>query len=182
MQRDGSTRRLRVTSRERTWLDLARTRTLADALMAGDAALRSGMVSLDGLRTMAAECADLRGARKVHRALEHLSALRESPLESDSWAYFVEYGLPLPEMQVALFDGDGRFLGRADFWWEQARLVGECDGRSKYTDSHVLYEEKRREDAIRADGNDVIRWGAPDLHDGRLAERIETALRRAAHR
>lgn len=182
VQRDGSVRRLRVSSRERTWVDLARTRTLADALMAGDAALRSGAVSLHGLKAMAEECADLRGAGKALRALEHLSALRESPLESDSWAYFVEHRLPLPEMQVDLFDDHGRFLGRADYWWKHARLVGECDGRSKYIDPSVLYEEKRREDAIRAEGNDVIRWGAPDLHDDRLAERIETALQRAARR
>ena len=182
VQRGTSVRRLRITSRERTWVDLARTRTLADALMAGDAALRSGMVSVKGLTAMATECADLRGSLKVQRALEHLSALRESPLESDSWAYFVRHRLPLPEMQVDLVDDHGRFLGRADYWWKDAQLVGECDGRAKYVDPSVLYDEKRREDAIRAAGNDVIRWGTPDLHDDRLALRIEAALKRRTSR
>ena len=174
--------RLRVTSPERTWLDLARTRSLGAALMAGDAALRSGRMTLDGAIQMLAECGGLRGVSKAALALEHLSPLRESPLESDSWAYFVRHRLPLPQMQVDLFDEHGRFLGRADYWWEDARLVGECDGRSKYTDVEVLYAEKRREDAIRAPGNAVIRWGAPDLHDDRLAQRIWSALRESRRR
>ena len=139
-------------------------------------------MTLDAAARMLAECCELRGASKASLALEHLSPLRESPLESDSWAYFVRHRLPLPEMQVDLFDGHGRFLGRADYWWKGARLVGECDGRSKYTDPSVLYEEKRREDAIRAEGNDVIRWGTPDLHDDRLARRIEAALKRRTSR
>lgn len=150
--------------------------------MAGDAALRSGRMQLDQASSMLAECADLRGAGKAATALVHLSAKRESPLESDSWAYFVTHRLPLPEIQVPILDDRGRLLGRADYWWEKAGLVGECDGRSKYTDPDVLYAEKRREDAIRAQGHTVIRWGASDLWDGRLAQRIRSALRESHRR
>ena len=177
-----TTGRLRVTSPERTWVDLARMRNLGAALMAGDATLRAGRMTLDAAAQVLAECGRFRGASKASRALEHLSPVRESPLESDSWAYFVRHRLPLPEMQVDLFDDHGRFLGRADYWWKDARLVGECDGRAKYVDPSVLYDEKRREDAIRAAGNDVIRWGAPDLHDDRLALRIRSVLRDARRR
>ena len=177
-----TTGRLRVTSPERTWVDLARMRNLGAALMAGDATLRAGRMTLDAAAQVLAECGRSRGASKASRALEHLSPVRESPLESDSWAYFVRHRLPLPEMQVDLVDDHGRFLGRADYWWKDARLVGECDGRAKYVNPSVLYDEKRREDAIRAAGNDVIRWGAPDLHDDRLALRIRAVLRDARRR
>ena len=161
-----------TTSPARTCVDLARLRPLADALAAADAAIRMGRVSLRDLDRMLNACGDLRGAAKARAGLSHASATRESPLESASWAYFVRYGVPLPQMQVTISDSRGQPIARVDFWWESARLVGECDGRVKYGDRDAPYAEKRREDALRADGNDVIRWGAVDLHGPHLARHI----------
>ncbi len=170
---------VRATNPARTCIDLARRRPLAQALAALDAAIRTGQASPAELARMLRECAGLRGEWKARTALVHASAMRESPLESASWAYFVLYHVPLPEMQVTIVDMRGRPIARVDYWWKKARLVGECDGQVKYGDRRTHYEEKRREDELRAEGNDVIRWGAGNLHGPQLADDICRRLDRA---
>lgn len=161
----------------RTWLDIARHHSLADALSVGDAALRGGLLTLEVAEEWAAASTSRRGSRRVPIALQHLNSLRETPLESGSWAYFVAHGLPLPDMQVEYRGVGGQFIGRVDFAWRRHDVVGECDGRLKYTDRDVLYAEKRREDELRALGLTVVRWGMGDLRSDRLAARLRAQLR-----
>jgi len=97
-------------------------------------------------------------------------------LESGSWAYFVEHRLPLPRMQVEIRAARGMLIGRVDFWWEFADLIGECDGRLKYASAEALYREKAREDALREHGHRFMRWGWRDLSDACLADRLRRAL------
>ena len=170
---------IQVTSIARTVVDVARTHSLADAIAAGDAAVRSGGLAvdeaLDGLRRMGT----VRGCRRAAGALAHLDGRRETVLESLSWARFLEWGLPLPELQHEFWDGDG-LVGRVDFWWPRFRLVGEADGRLKYATGDDLYAEKRREDRLRRLGLGVQRWGWPDLWDAaaeQLRMRLVTSLR-----
>lgn len=167
---------IRVTGVDRTWLDLARTAPLADALAMGDAARAMGLLDVGRVRDDIASLAGLRGCRRAIRALDLVDARRESPLESASFAYFAESGIPLPDCQVVLRGTRGRFLARVDFWWESARLVGECDGRSKYRTPGDLYDEKRREDGLREMGYGVMRWGMSDLRGRGLAERLRSRL------
>lgn len=168
--------RIAITSHERTWTDIARTAPLADALSSGDAGLRAGTLDRARLTALVAASRGMRGVRRAAMALDHLDPARETPLESDSWAYFLHHRIPLPEMQVEIRSADGRFVARVDFRWTRARLVGECDGRLKYTTPEDVYAEKRREDAIRAEGNGVVRWGATDLRGSQLAHRLRRAL------
>jgi very-short-patch-repair endonuclease len=165
-----------VTSPERTWLDMARTAPLADSLALGDAGLRTGALDRQRLADRVEASRGSRGCRRAATALAHLDPARETPLESDSWAYFLQHRIPLPEMQVEFRSGSGRFIARVDFWWRRARLVGECDGRLKYRTPEDVYAEKRREDEIRAEGCGVLRWGAGDLRGPHLAVRLRRAL------
>ncbi len=165
-----------LTSPARTWFDIARTRPLSDALSAGDAALRGGAARFEDLASYVVAAAGMRGCRRAAVALEHVDALRESVLESGSWAYFVRHDLPLPRMQVEVRGVGGRLLGRVDFYWDHVRLVGECDGRLKYDDPEALYAEKRREDDLRAAGLQVLRWGWRDLAGPALADRLRARL------
>ena len=165
-----------LTTPARTWLDVSRTLTLADGLAAGDGGLRRGVLQLPAVSRTLLGIEGTRGCRKAALAAEHLSGVRETALESGSWAYFVEHRLPLPRMQVEFRGDDGRHVGRVDFYWDEARLVGECDGRMKYTGPDANYQEKRREDGLRELGLGVTRWGWTDLRDGRLAERLRRRL------
>jgi hypothetical protein len=163
--------RVPVTTIARTWLDVACRGTLADALAAGDGGLRAGDFTRAELSTLVGRAEALPGRRRAERALPLLTAERESPLESASYAYFVEQRLPLPRIQVVVADIDG-FIGRVDFVWDEARVIGESDGKVKYTVPADLYREKLREDRLRAQGFTVVRWGFADLRSPRLAERL----------
>ena len=168
-----------MTTPTRTWLDIARTHGLADALSVGDRALRMEMMRVDEAAEALAALGRLRGVRLAAKALPLLDGARETALESWSFAMFVEWGLPLPIMQQNLRDELG-LIGRVDFYWPHARLVGEADGRLKYDERGALYAEKRREDRIRAQGLGVVRWSWRDLadHPERLRARLTAALAR----
>lgn len=85
--------------------------------------------------------------------------------------------------QVWITSTDGRTLGRVDFLLADAPVVIEFDGRLKYEDQVVLWNEKRREDAIRAEGYEVVRITWADLdHPARILALIEAACARADRR
>lgn len=75
-------------------------------------------------------------------------------------------GLPAPVQQWEVRRTDGSFVGRVDFGWPRQRTAGEFDGRIEYgkllgpgqDPSDVVYEEKLREDALRAEDLGVVRW------------------------
>ena len=169
---DVEQRRVPITTPARTWFDVARTRSLADALTAGDWGLRTHSVSLDQLRSAVHQAGSVRGCRRAAQALALLDAARETPLESGSWAYFVQHSIPLPSLQLELRDRSDAFIGRVDFCWESVGVVGECDGRVKYESRERLYQEKRREDRLRDMGWQVVRWGWADLWGPSLAARL----------
>lgn len=169
--------RVPVASPLRCWVDITRFGSLTDSLTAGDSAVRQGLFDPTQAARVVPTWAGRRGVRRLMTAAALLDGARESPLESASFAYFVEHGIPLPSCQVVLLASDGQFLGRVDFLWEEARLVGECDGRMKYAVAEDVYAEKRREDAIRDEDYRFIRWGMRDLQTKALANRVRTLLR-----
>jgi hypothetical protein len=83
----------------------------------------------------------------------------------------MDAGLPLPDLQVEVRRPDSRLVGRCDFGWRGPRLLGEFDGQVKYgrllrpgqTPGDAVFEEKRREDALRDEGWGVVRWVWSDL-------------------
>ena len=168
--------RVPTTSVARTCIDLARLSSTSDGLATSDAALRAGRVTRDVLVDVSERTRDPRGRLRGRRVAREANGLRESPAESASWAYFMRHRLPLPTMQFVLVDLSGVFIARVDFWWERIGLVGECDGQMKYATPEDLYAEKRREDAIRALGHPVIRWGSRDLRSATLAHHLHRFL------
>lgn len=169
-----------VTSPLRTWLDIARTHNFADAICCGDAALRSGLFTVAALDT-ALPSKEIRGSSRVHHASRHLNMLRESALESLSWVRFLDWDMELPTCQFQVSDSGGRLVARVDFCWEDKMVIGEADGRVKYTTKESLYQEKLREDRLRELGFEVIRWSWSDLQEpvAVLKRRISTALTRS---
>jgi hypothetical protein len=84
---------------------------------------------------------------------------------------------------VSLHDERGRFVGRVDFAWLEDGVVGEADGRLKYTDGdavRVIEAEKERQARLEALGLVVVRWGWRDLEGTppRMIERVREALER----
>jgi very-short-patch-repair endonuclease len=96
--------------------------------------------------------------------------------------------MPEPELQQNIYDEDGQFVARVDFCWQEQRTIGEFDGKIKYgrmlkpgqSLEDVLFAEKRREDALRDLGWQIVRWLWADLYRrGVIRDRVLRAFARS---
>jgi hypothetical protein len=179
-----------VTGLARTVADLGRSTPKMESVQAGDSALRMGLEPED-LQHALKSMYRWPGVRNARWMADFLDIRSESAGESASRVRMVQDGIPMPELQHEIFDEDGVFVARVDFAWKERRTVGEFDGEIKYgrllkpgqTKQDVLYAEKAREDAIRAAGWEVARWGWPQIgQPGEIADRIHGAFRLAMNR
>lgn len=174
-----------VTSFAQTLVDLARTECFASAVVALDACLSdprsrrrwdepAARVPLEVLEEMVGRIAGQPGVRAAAAALRFADGRSESVGESLSRVVMHAWGVPLPELQSSLSCPSGR-TRRVDFLWPDEGIVGEFDGFVKYSRlasddgrpaSDVLWEEKRREDDLRATGRAVVRWTWSDALEG----------------
>jgi very-short-patch-repair endonuclease len=69
-------------------------------------------------------------------------------------------GLPKPQIQVPLYDGTGRFLGRPDLYYPLQRLCLEYDG-GVHRDS--LAADNRRQNRLLDAGYRLLRFTAADV-------------------
>ena len=118
--------------------------------------------------------------------MELLDPRSESAGESASRVRLHQDGLPAPDLQHDIFDEQGTFVARVDFLWKEQRTIGEFDGKIKYgrllkpgqSIEEVLFEEKRREDALR---DQIVRWLWADLYrPGVIRDRVLRAFARSA--
>lgn len=162
---------VRVTSPARTVVDLARSLPFEQAVVITDAALHTHLVDPDALREALIRADGRRGLPAARRVVAFADGAADGPGESCSRVRFDRAGLPRPVLQHPIRDPDGRFVAQVDFWWPEFGVVGEFDGEIKYgrlmkpgqNPCEVVYAEKRREDAVRAQGPTVVRWDWRDL-------------------
>jgi len=171
---------LPVTTAARTVVDLARTATFAEAVVAADSALYRGLVSPLELRVVVGECGS-RGSARAARVVEFAAGLAESPLESLARVVFDDQGIPPPELQVSIADDRG-FIGRGDFCWKQYRTVAEVDGALKYADPDRARKQLWRDKALRQAGYEVVHfdWREITQHPEKAASALREAFRRGA--
>ena len=163
---------LRITTIPRTLVDCAREWDLDDAVVAMDAALLANRTTVAQLAEVAAAARHWRGATAAQLAVRLADGRAESPLESRGRLRLVGAGLPPSALQVEIRT-DGRLVGVVDAWYEDAAVAVEFDGKVKYTDpwrnrspQRVLWEEKRREDELRALDIRVVRVVDRDVGPG----------------
>ena len=111
--------------------------------------------------------------------MELANGRAESPLETRGRLRIVGSGFPGPELQVEIHAGS-RLVAVVDAWFDDAAVAVEFDGQVKYTNpwrdsGRVLWEEKRREDELRALDIGAVRVADADL--GRRWPVTETRLR-----
>ena len=112
-----------------------------------------------------------RGVPLARRATAFADARAESVGESRSRVALARAGLPVPEVQWEVRDEAGRLIGRTDFGWPDHGVIGEFDGQIKYgrllrpgqLPGDVIFEEKIREDRLRDENWEVVRWTWPEL-------------------
>lgn len=167
---------IRVTTLARTVIDLATRDNFGPAVAIADAALRRGslvdarfpqaVVTRVELEAELARIPLRQGRRKAARVVKFADGLADRPGESMSRANMYLAGLEMPQLQQPMIGASGKRYA-VDFWWPRLRLIGEFDGKYKYSDeeflkgrspAQALYDEKLREDDLRAAGNGMSRW------------------------
>jgi hypothetical protein len=164
--------RHRLTTPARTLVDTAREWPELPAVAAMDAALLRGLVTPESLQETLERH---RFAARIPRAVRAAAAAdgrAESWLETRGRLQFRAAGLPPFVPQVELWV-DGRLLKVADGWYDEAAVAVEFDGRVKFVrpayggrPEDVLFDEKRREDALRSVGVRFLRLVNEDLGPG----------------
>lgn len=173
-----------ITSPARTLADIARTSPFARAVGMLDAGIRTRRIhddtkhaeraSIDELKERIAVFEGKRGYRRAVCAIEFARDGADSLGESISRVQEYVNGFPEPELQYEVRDQGGR-IGFADQAWPDYRLLGEFDGYAKYTRDQytkgrpiedIVFDEKKREDRMRATGLGMARWLWDDAHRG----------------
>jgi predicted transcriptional regulator of viral defense system len=177
----------RVTSLARTLVDVAASSSLLVGVTMLDHALRVGgdpVLTKDALYQELALVNPRTGRRQAEQAIAFANPLSANPGETLSRVRIFQLGFEVPELQVC-FPGILGGNAYVDFWWRQVRKIGEFDGFLKYgmgpvlgdrDPGSVVWQEKQREDALRARVNSFDRWGwdlalTPELFSAFLTER-----------
>ena len=170
---------IRVTTLARTASDIARTAPFGTAVTVADAVLRRrehprrdiphAAPSRDELFAQLVGVPLHQGVVKAQRAIEFADGLADRPGESMSRVSIHQARLEPPQLQVRMRGQSGR-VWPVDFWWPRFNVIGEFDGKWKYTDpefmagrtaQQVLLDEKHREDDLRAANHGFVRWDWP---------------------
>jgi len=117
--------------------------------------------------------AGAKGVRKLRRALALAEPKTESPMETRLRMQLVKARLPRPAVQVDLHDASGNFLGRADLYYPEHRLLIEYDGENH---KDRLVHDLRRQNALINAGYCLLRFTAGDL---RVPGSVAAQVRRA---
>jgi very-short-patch-repair endonuclease len=152
------------------------------AVVAADRALAQRRVELEEVLTSVTQLARTpRQGVRAARWLRQCDPLSESVGETRTRLLLTDLG-HAPRSQVRVADAAGTVVARADFL-VGSRVIVEFDGLVKYSGQdgrEALVAEKRREDALRALGFEIVRLTWADLDNpGRVDALVRAALARA---
>jgi hypothetical protein len=137
----------RATTPAWTAVEVARGLRRPRALATLDAALRSGTCKRADLWRAAVEQAGRRGIVAVRDLIPLADPRAESPMESEARLAMIDGGLPIPELQYEVVDGNGE-LRRLDFAWRTQRVAVEYDGLDWHSDPEAMKRDRRRQLAL----------------------------------
>ncbi|WP_422749164.1 hypothetical protein ACN27E_11500 [Mycobacterium sp. WMMD1722] len=162
-----------------TAVEVARGLRRPRALATLDAALRSGCCRRPDLWRAATEQAGRRGIVAVRNLINVADRRAESPMESEARLVMLDGGLPLPELQYELIDGN-RERRRLDFAWPAYRLAAEYDGVDWHDSTEAMRRDRRRTAALMDVGWTVVPIVFDDVRHRpwELVARIDKQLRR----
>ncbi len=183
----------RVTAPASTWFALAGMLHHDDLVAAGDhlvltpryprASSRRPHIPIGDL-AVAVEKYRGRHARRIRAAFTEVRDGAESRKETLLRLALVRRGLPEPLLNEEIFDDRGEFVGRADMYFPQWRVVVEYDGDQHRTDDRQFDEDVTRRENLIAAGNAYVSARKYGLGSGPQSgpARAERALRAAGWR
>jgi hypothetical protein len=163
-----------------TAVEVARGLRRPRALATLDAALRSRTCTAAGLWRAALEQSGRRGIVAVRDLIPLADGRAESPMESEARLAMLDGGLPVPELQYEIVDGNGE-LRRLDFAWPDCRVAVEYDGMHWHSGADAMRRDRRRYTALQDIGWMVIPIVFEDVRyrSYDFVARIDAQLRRA---
>lgn len=168
---------VRLTTRARTWRDLAPHLSEYWLIAIGDHLVRRPRPALEHGRTAAwctleelrEQCTG-RHAATLRAALRAVRIGADSPRETMLRLAFAQAGLPEPLLNMPLIGPDGSRLHEPDFQWPAHRVCAEYDGRAHSTPRQVGRDIRR---ARRVQG---AGWTEVRLHSDDIAQRCAPAV------
>ncbi len=164
---------IRLSTRSRTWLDLARVLPLHDLVSMGDELIRVPRVDFEGrtepydtvagLRILAGRHPNLQGIVRAREALDLMRVGADSAPETLLRLAIADAGLPEPALQVPLRARDARSPS-ADLAYRHRRLAIQYDGGHHLDDAQIL-SDRRRDKAFESAGWTVLVFDRGDLAD-----------------
>jgi very-short-patch-repair endonuclease len=170
--RDG----FRTTAPLRTVRDLGSRADIIESVVAIDMAVRAGLVELTQLEQHVASHPGDKGIKRLRRAAALADPMSESPMETRVRIEIIKARLPRPCVQVDLHDSSGNFLGRADLYYPDRKLIIEYDGENH---RERLVADLKRQNALMNAGFHMLRFTASDLQvPGWVAAQVREARAR----
>lgn len=180
---------------ERSALDACRSEGFEAGVVLMDGARRLERFDDELARQILEDQRDWHGSVRASRVLAFSDPRAQTVGESRTRVLMARIGLPRPTLQHPVHDSSGRLIGITDLYIHEILTAVEFDGRLKYGRElyertgeldavdvgAVVWREKLREDAIREEGNEMVRivWFELDGHDAQVAQRFGRAGRRS---
>ena len=177
-----------LTTRTRTWLDLATALQLDDLVVIADHLLRIPRPEFEGrlepfatreeLQAILDRHSGRRGLRKARHALALARVGADSPPETRLRLAMARAGLPEPEINKPITDRDGNALHSPDLSLPEYRIAIEYEGEGHGNPDQIARDIEREERARAADW-DEVRISKRHMSNGarRAVEKIAVALR-----
>ena len=165
---------IRISTRSRTWLDLALRLSLPELVCLGDELVRIPRLGLEGrsdpfatideLRWMVGRHPNLQGIVRARAALDLMRVGSDSAPETLLRLAMCDAGLPEPELQLPLRP-DSPAAPTADLGYRRRRLAVQYDGGHHLLPAQI-FSDRRRDKAFEAAGWTVLVLTKDDLADG----------------
>jgi very-short-patch-repair endonuclease len=157
---------LRLTAWPRTVTDLAASSSVAELQMVLEGLARRGLLDVAVLHAAIVRANGRGGLRKLRRALEPFETIPEgeylSLLERFAALLLSATGIPTFDVNRTIVLGDGRPI-RPDFYFRDAKLVVEVDGRASHDRAVQFSIDRERDRELQKLGYRVIRFTWQDI-------------------
>lgn len=170
-----------VTTAARTALDLGRHLDRDAAVTRLDALAHATGISALDVEPLLTRHRGSRGVQKAREAIALMDAGGTSPKETWLRLLIVDAGLPKPESQLMVHNGDHYPLAYLDLGWEKFMVAVEYDGDQHRTDRQQYRKDVSRLQMLERMGWIVIRVLAGE-HPLDVLQRIRHALARRGYR
>lgn len=169
---------LRVTSPERTFLDLAATLDLVDLVVLGDSLVKARRTTPAALVTHARAHLGP-GAALARRAAALVRDGVDSPMETRLRLLVVLAGLPEPVVNHIVRDENGGWTYRFDLSWPDLEVALEYDGRQHAENSAQWVRDVRRREDLDGRGWRLVIALSADIYTtpGATLQRLAAVLR-----